>query len=83
MKTFDYQKIKALRIQRGISQKELAGTIGVSYQTVSRWESGKAQPSDEYISSMAVALNAEIDDFYHIENRLVEFVYYIDRFQLR
>ena len=67
MKRFDTQKIKALRIQRGISQKELAAAIGISYQTVSRWESGKAQPSEEYIRSMAQVLNAEIEDFYHVE----------------
>ncbi len=67
MKIFDSQKIKALRIQRGISQKELAAALGISYQTVSRWESGKVQPSDEHISCMASALNAEIADFYHIE----------------
>ena len=67
MRIFDCQKIKALRIQRGISQKELAQATGVSYQTVSRWETDKAQPSDENIIAMASALNAEIDDFYHIE----------------
>ena len=67
MKRFDTQKIKALRIQRGISQKELAAAIGISYQTVSRWESGKAQPSEEYICSMAQVLNAEIEDFYYVE----------------
>lgn len=67
MKIFDTQKIKALRIQRGISQKELSAAVGVSYQTVSRWESGKAQPSEEHILRMAHVLNAETDDFYHIE----------------
>ena len=67
MKIFDSQKIKALRIQRGISQKELAQSVCVSYQTVSRWESGKAQPSEENIDAMARALNAETDDFYHLE----------------
>lgn len=67
MKIFDSQKIKALRIQRGISQKELAQSVCVSYQTVSRWESGKAQPSEEHIDAMARVLNAETDDFYHLE----------------
>ncbi len=67
MKRFDSQKIKALRIQRGLSQRELASALGVSYQTVSRWESGKAMPTDENISAMATALNAEINDFYYID----------------
>ena len=67
MKRFDNQKIKALRIQRGISQKKLADAVGVTYQTISRWELGKAQPTDEQISAMAEAMNAELGDFYHID----------------
>ena len=67
MQIFDSQKIKAIRIQRGISQKALAQAIGVTYQTISRWESGKAQPTDEQIEAMATSLNAEINDFYHID----------------
>ena len=67
MQIFDSQKIKAIRIQRGISQKALAEAIGVTYQTISRWESGKAQPTDEQIEAMATSLNAEINDFYHID----------------
>ena len=67
MQIFDSQKIKTIRIQRGTSQKALAEAVGVTYQTISRWESGKAQPTDEQIEAMAVALNAEISDFYHID----------------
>lgn len=35
------EKIKALRKERGMSQKELAKEIGVSDRTVSKWECGK------------------------------------------
>lgn len=38
-------KIKFVRAQLLISQKELANLIGVNYVTISRWETGKLQPS--------------------------------------
>ena len=33
-------KIKALRKQRGITQEQLAESIGISFQAVSKWENG-------------------------------------------
>ena len=38
-------KVKKVRAELLISQKELAQAIGVSYVTVSRWESQGLQPS--------------------------------------
>ena len=34
------EKIRALRRRAGLSQEELAETVGVSRQAVSKWESG-------------------------------------------
>lgn len=37
--------IRALRDRLGISQEKLAARLGVSFQTVNRWERGRANPS--------------------------------------
>lgn len=37
-------KISILRKQKGITQQELAEVLGVSYQTISKWETGVTMP---------------------------------------
>ncbi len=39
------ETIKALRLQMGLSQKELAEELGVRQQTVSEWENGVYEPT--------------------------------------
>ncbi len=36
-------KIKQLRLQKGITQDTLAKALHISYQTVSKWENGVSQ----------------------------------------
>ncbi len=43
--------VRTLRERLGLSQEKLAVTLGVSFQTVNRWERGHAKPSQ-------LALNA-------------------------
>lgn len=38
-------KVKNVRAKLLISQTELAKKIGVSFETINRWETGKLQPS--------------------------------------
>ena len=45
--------VKELRKKKGIQQKELAITIGVSRPTVSDWESNKKDPSGERLKKLA------------------------------
>ena len=55
----DIEIIKHLRKLRGISQERLAEEIGVSRQTVYRWESGHAVPSQEDVENICHALGVD------------------------
>ena len=37
------EKIKKYRKERGLTQEALASVLGVSYQSVSKWETGVSQ----------------------------------------
>jgi|WetSurMetagenome_2_1015567.scaffolds.fasta_scaffold1223957_2 putative transcriptional regulator len=50
-------KIKKYRGHKGISQEQLAREIGVSLNTVHRWESGKTLPSPLAMSKLQEILN--------------------------
>jgi len=39
------EKLKEIRKRKGWSQERLARELGVSFQTVHRWETGKFEPS--------------------------------------
>lgn len=39
------EKLKKLRSKKGWSQERLARELGVSFQTIHRWETGKCEPS--------------------------------------
>lgn len=38
-------KIKRLRKRLGLTQEQFAASVGVTFSTVNRWESGKSTPS--------------------------------------
>ncbi|WP_373434830.1 helix-turn-helix domain-containing protein [Metamycoplasma equirhinis] len=60
----DYPKmIIKLRIKMNISQEELAHNLGVSFQSVNRWENGKYEPT-----KLAKAKLDELFAKYHIDN---------------
>ena len=44
------ERLRDLRNERGISQKELANILFVSQQTVAKWETDRSTPNPEMIS---------------------------------
>lgn len=51
------EEIKLARANLGMSQKTLAGLLGVQTQTVWRWEKGEREPSWEMMNKIAKLLN--------------------------
>ena len=60
------QKIRELRQDRSLSQRELAGKVGVTFTYISKIENEKIDfgdyPSESLISKLAVALSADEDE---------------------
>ena len=55
------QKLKALRVQYGYSQKQAAEKIGVSPSIVSGYETGERTPSTEILLSLSYLYNVSTD----------------------
>lgn len=56
------QNIKKLRVQKGMTQKELAEKLHVTPQAVSRWENGEVEPSVSTIGEMADIFEVTADE---------------------
>lgn len=54
-------RIKDLRTERGISQRELGKAIGVSQKAVDYWERGVNEPKASYITIIADYFNVSAD----------------------
>ena len=64
------QKLKALRIRKGLSMEALANILGIGKTTVSAWESGKSVPSVEKLREITKFYNISTDWIF--ENELQE-----------
>lgn len=56
------ENIKNLMEQKNISIKELAEILGVSFQSVSKYISGKSFPNLDHLISLAVALDVRLQE---------------------
>lgn len=55
------QKLKELRIARGIQQKDLASTLGIGANTLSQYENGKREPDNNTLVQLADYFNVSVD----------------------
>ncbi len=55
----EFAMIRA-RIDRGLTQEELAKKIGTKQSVISRLESGKGNPSVGFLKKLAEALNSDL-----------------------
>ncbi len=58
------EKIKYLRRQKSITQEELADVLHISFQAISKWENGIAQPEVSMIPAIANYFGVTIDELF-------------------
>jgi len=67
MKISIAEKIKALRRGRDMTQDELASVLGVTSQSVSKWETGVAYPDIETIPIIANYFEVSVDELFGMD----------------
>ena len=61
------KKIKEFRLEKGLSQPQLAKLVGVSSGMISIWENDVNEPKASYIKALAVVFEVSADDLLGIE----------------
>jgi transcriptional regulator with XRE-family HTH domain len=65
------ERLRAQRVERGLSQRELARRLEVSPSLVSQIETGKVQPSVRTLYAMASQLGVSLDDVFPTDGQPV------------
>ena len=55
------ENIRALRLQKGLTQEQVAQQLGVTYQAVSKWENGTNTPDIALLPEIAALFGVTID----------------------
>lgn len=55
------ERLKQTRLEKGLTQKEVAETIGISYQNYQQWERGTRNPKENTLENIAKALDVPLD----------------------
>ncbi len=58
--------IKRLRTEQGVTQDALAEYLGISYQAVSKWETGTTLPDITLLPKLAVFFGVRIDELFSV-----------------
>ena len=61
------EKIKEYRLEKGLSQPQLARLVGVSNGMISIWENNVNEPKACYVKALALAFEISADDLLGIE----------------
>ena len=59
-------KIKELRIKHGLTQDDLASKLGVSFQTISKWENLVTMPDVALLPEISEAFGVTIDELFDL-----------------
>ncbi|MBC5582854.1 helix-turn-helix transcriptional regulator [Eggerthella sp. NSJ-70] len=65
------EKLKALRIERGLTQEQLAAKLYVSRTAVSKWETGGGSPNLDSLQAVARLFDVSVDDLLSTDDLIV------------
>ena len=55
------ERLKALRLEAGLTQKQISETLGINQPQYARWEKGGREPSKETLQKFAELFNVSVD----------------------
>ena len=58
-------RLKEIRTEKKLSQKELADIVGVSRNTISSIETGQYQPTAKLALTLAIALDKKFEEIFY------------------
>ena len=56
------ENLKRLRLERNLTQEKLADFLGVSFQSISKWERGDTYPDITMLPSIASFFDVSVDE---------------------
>ena len=72
------EKIKQLRKSKGISQEELASTLKINRNFLSRIETGKSEPTASMLKNIAKIFNVDLNSLLDVKSRPTDNCKYLD-----
>lgn len=58
------EKLKAYRIENKVTQQQIADLIGVTSQSISKWEREESYPDIAVLPLLAQTIGCKVDDFF-------------------
>ncbi len=55
------ERLKELRLEKGLTQKKLGEIIGTTYSAISYWENGTNEPKISYVIALCKYFNVTAD----------------------
>lgn len=71
-------KIKVVRMEKKLTQEQLAEQLEVSRQTISNWETGKSYPDIIRVIKMSECCDVSLDDLLKGEQKMAPYYHYLE-----
>jgi repressor LexA len=62
-------RIRSLRLARGMNQPQLAAALGITKNAITNWEAGASRPDLDTVAKLCEVLDMSADTFFNLPNR--------------